>query len=260
MKRRTRRIIFWLAVALFAVSSVVIIRYAQGYRYDFASGKFVLTGAIAVTANTDAKLFVDDKLVGSLSLLAHRGGDNRLLPGDYSISLERDGYTTWKKDAVVTQGLLTDFPRVLLLPSDEASVLDLRTEASRSLTAAITLKPKTTSASAGDFMLVRTTLWQTGGVASRSQIAVGVLGFAPSDNGDRVLWWTRNELWVLWTRDTNYQPYHVAGDRELVSRWSVPIAKAAWFRDRDHIVVDLGGGTYRVVETDTRGGTNIVRF
>ncbi len=260
MKRRTRRILFWLAVAVFAVSSVVIIRYAQGYRYDFASGKFVLTGAIAVTANTEAKLFVDDKLIGSLSFLTHRGGDNRLLPGDYSVSVERDGYFTWKKEAVVTQGLLTDYPRVLLLPSDEASVTGLRAEASRSLPASFTLKPRTASVSAGDFTLVRTVLWQTGGVASKSQIATGVLGFAPSDNGDRVLWWTRNELWVRWTRDTDYQPYRVAGDRELVTRWSVPISRAAWFRDRDHIVVDLGGGTYRVVETDTRGGTNIVRF
>jgi hypothetical protein len=74
-----------------------------------------------------------------------------------------------------------------------------------------------------------------------------------------VLYWTRNELWVSWERATDYQPYRAAGDRELIARWSVPIARAAWFRDRDHIVVDLGI-TYRVLETDTRGGTNIVRF
>jgi len=235
---------FWLAVVVFGVSAFVIVKYAQGYRYDFTAGRFELTGAVAVTANTDAKLFVDDVLVGSLSLLSHRGGDNRLLPGDYSVSLVRDGYSTWKKEAVVTEGLLTDFPKVLLIPTDEASLPDLRAEASRSLTEATLVKPKLASISGDGWSLP----------------ARGILGYMPSDNGDRVLWWTRNELWVLWVRDTDYQPYHVAGDRELVTRWSVPIVKAAWFRDRDHIVVDLGDGQYRVVETDTRGGTNIVRF
>ena len=235
---------FWLAVIIFGVSAFVIVRYAQGYRYDFTAGRFELTGAVAVTANTDAKLFVDDMLVGSLSLLSHRGGDNRLLPGSYSVRLERDGYATWTKEAVVTEGLLTDFPAVLLLPTDEASIVDLRAEASRSLTEATLVKPTRASISGDGWSLPGT----------------GVLGYMPSDNGDRVLWWTRNELWVLWVRDTNYQPYHVAGDRELVTRWSVPVVKAAWFRDRDHIVVDLGGGQYRVVEIDTRGGINIVRF
>lgn len=243
MKRRTRRILFWAAVLVFGVSSFVIIRYAQGYKYDFTAHRFVLTGAVAVTANTDADLFVADEPAGSLSLLAHRGGEDRLLPGSYGIRLERDGYVAWRKEAVVQEGLLTDFPRVLLLPTDEAAVTDLRAEASRSLAAALRVKPRTASISGDGWSLP----------------AAGVLGYQVSSGGDRVLWWTRNELWVLWIRSTDYQPYHSAGDRALISRWSVPIVRAAWFRGADHIVVDLGGA-YRVIETDTRGGTNIVRF
>ena len=216
---------------------MVIVRYAQGYKYDFTARRFVLTGAVALTANTDATLSVADQTIGSLSLLSHRGGEDRLLPGSYSIRLERDGFTTWRKEAVVQEGLLTDFPRVLLLSSDEAAVADLRDEASRSL--------------AGAFSKIDT--------ATSLLIGSGAKGYMPSDNGDRMLWWTRNELWVVWVRSTDYQPYHVAGDRELVTRWSVPITKAAWFRGRDHIVVNLSG-SYRVIETDTRGGTNIVRF
>ena len=237
MKRRTRRILFWLAVVVFCVSTVVIVRYAQGYKYDFTAHRFVLTGAVAVTANTDASLFVADQPVGTLSLLSHRGGEDRLLPGNYSVRLERTGFAPWRKEAVIQEGLLTDFPRVLLLSSDEAALPDLRVEASRSL--------------AGAFTKIDT--------ATALLIGKGAKGFMMSENGDRILWWTRNELWVLWVHATDYQPYHAAGDRELVTRWSVPITKAAWFRGRDHIVVDLSG-SYRVIETDTRGGTNIVRF
>lgn len=243
MKRRTRRILFWLAVVVFGVSSFVIVRYAQGYRYDFTAKRFVLTGGVAVTANTDATLTVGDSVVGSLSLLSHRGGEDHLLPGSYSVRLDRDGYSTWRKEAVVQEGLLTDFPKVLLLSTDEADVPGLRDEASRSLAESTLVKPKTASIS-GDG-------W--------SMPATGILGYQVSSNGDRVLWWTRNELWVLWLKSTDYQPYHNPGDRELVTRWSVPITRAAWFRGNDHIVVDLSS-SYRVIETDTRGGTNIVRF
>lgn len=243
MKRRTRRILFWLAVALFAVSSFVILRYAQGYKYDFTARRFVLTGAVAVTANTDAKLTVNDQLVGSLSLLAHRGGEDRLLPGSYSIRLDKDGYSTWRKEAIVQEGYLTDFPRVMLLPNDEAALTDLRAEATKSLTEATLVKPRTATISGDGWAMP----------------ASGIKGYMQSPNGDAVMWWTRNELWVSWVHATNYQPYRAAGDRELVTRWSVPIVGAAWFRDSDHLVVNLGG-TYRVIETDTRGGTNIVRF
>jgi hypothetical protein len=91
-------------------------------------------------------------------------------------------------------------------------------------------------------------------------VAERVLGFSPADDGDRVLWWTRNELWILWDRDVGQQPVRTAGERLLLSRWTIPIVRAAWFRDREHVVVDLGTSGYRIVETDTRGGVNSIRF
>lgn len=272
MKRRTRRILFWIAVVLFGTASWVAVRYAQGYQYDFTAGRFVRTGAIAVSANTDARLFIDDRLIGSLSFLGRSAGQGRLNPGTHIIRLVRDGWSEWHKEALVEEGRLTEFPHVLLLPTDEDSLEALRSEASSSLDGARTLAdapspspvPRGLPTPAPEVVVDRwalrgTQLWEMD-TASGSLIAERVLGFSPADGNDRILWWTRNELWVLWDRAVDEQPAREEGERLLLSRWTTPIAGAAWFRDRDHIVVDLGALGYRVVETDTRGGVNSVRF
>jgi hypothetical protein len=267
MKRRTRRILFWCAVIVFGLASYGAIRYAQGYKYDTATHLFVRTGAIAVTANTDAQLYIGDQLVGPLSFLGRRAGRDRLLPGSYTVRLVRDGWSAWHKEAVVREGLLTDFPNVMLLPMNEEAEPILIAEFQEALEGGRTNADATPSpvpsatpqVSLGDWLLVKGTL-RFMDTASGSVIATGVLGFSPTDNNDRVLWWTRNELWVHWARGTNYQPYRQEGEIEMLARWTSPILKAAWFRDRDHIVVDLGPQGYRVIETDTRGGVNIIRF
>lgn len=276
MKRRTRRLLFWLAVLIFGAASFFAIRYAQGYKYDWNAGRFVRTGAVVVTANEDAKLFVDDRLVGSLSFLGHRAGKDRLLPGTYTVRLVKDGWSSWQKAAQVTEGLLTEFPNALLLPIDDESLIELRAEASRSLDASLTLadapKPSPSPAprrgapapvprvAAEGFTLSGTVLLRDDGTASGSVIAEEVLGFALTGNRDRVLWWTRSEVWVMWLTNTGYQPFRIEGERQSLGRWTAGVRGAAWFRDRDHVVVDLGSQGYRVVELDQRGGANTIRF
>jgi hypothetical protein len=264
MKKRTRRILFWVAVAAFAFSSWVVVKYAQGYVFDFRTSAFVRTGAIAVTVNTSATLFVDDTKVGNTSFLGNRTGQDRLLPGSYEVRLVRDGFSDWRKTVEVREGMLTDFPTVLLLPTDEGSELTLKKEASASLAEARTLKHAPARMAEpevriGDFALRGAQLWDMRS-ASGSLVAESVLGVTLAGNGSRILWWTRNELWVLWLRNTDYQPFHTEGERQAITRFSVPIIRAAWFRDVDHIVVELSGPSYRVIETDTRGGINMVKL
>lgn len=264
MKKRTRRILFWFSVVAFAMVSWVVIKYAQGYVFDWRSNTFVRTGAVAVTVNTGASLFIDDTKVADTSFLGNRAGKDRLAPGTYEIKLVRDGYSAWRKTVEVRAGMLTDFPTVLLLPTDEASDADLKQEASDSLQAALTLRnapPKMSppEVRAGDFVLRKTQLWDMR-TASGSLVADNVLGMTLADNGSRILWWTRNELWVLWIRNTDYQPFHTEGERQAITRFSVQIIRAGWFRDDDHVVVELGGANFRVIETDTRGGLNMIKL
>jgi len=107
--------------------------------------------------------------------------------------------------------------------------------------------------------------------ASQSQVlALNAKGFVLSENKNKLMWWDdKNQLWVLWLKDQDYQPYMVKGDRELIARLSSPIKNAAWFRDNDHVVVDTGeigtaGSTfkhvYQIIELDQRGGQNIIKL
>lgn len=264
MKKRNRRILFWLAVVSFGVASWVVIKYAQGYVFDWRTGAFVRTGAIAVSVNTSATLFVDDIKSGDTSFLSNRTGRDRLLPGTYDARLVRDGYSAWRKTVQVSEGIVTDFPTVMILPIDDVSLPGLKLEASVSLSAARTLKnapPKMAkpAVTVGDFTLRGTQLLDMR-VASGSVVAEQVLGMTETDNADRILWWTRNELWVMWLRNTDYQPFRTEGQKQAITRFSVPIMRASWFRDHDHIVVDIGKQDYRIIETDTRGGVNIIKL
>lgn len=263
MRKRTRRILFWLAVIVFGLVSWVAIKYAQGYVYDWLSNSFVRTGAIAVTVNTSATLFVNDQSSGTTSLFGNRAGTEGLAPGTYTIRIARDGYSVWQKTVVVQEGMLTDFPHALLLSTDADAQPALQQEASQSMSEARTLKNampklKPPQVRVGDFLLKNDQLWDMR-TASGSLMATGVLGIVPASDNSRILWWTRNELWVQWLRNTDEQPFRVEGEQQAITRFSVPIVRAAWFRDVEHIVADLGI-TYRIIETDTRGGTNIIKI
>ncbi len=262
MQKRNRRALFWLAVVTFIFASWVVIRYAQGYAYDFSAGKFVRTGAIAVTVNTDAQLFIDDAKTGGTSFLGNRAGQEGLLPGSYALRVARDGYTSWHKTVIVEEGKLIDFPHVLILPTDDADLLALKAEASRSLSNSAALAATASKSKllrVGDFQLDEAHLLDMR-PASPSLVADRVLGFSVTDDSSRLLWWSRNEIWVLWLNNTDQQPYRSEGERQAITRLSVPIIRAAWFRDHEHIVIDVGNESYRILETDGRGGTNIIKL
>lgn len=286
MSRTIRRLLFWFAVLVFGTASIVSVLYAQGYKYDFSQKVFVRTGAISVTANTSAQLAINDRLIGSSSFLSNRIGNNKLLPGTYSIRLIRDGYSSWHKTVLVQEGLLTDFPHALLLPMDDAALPDLKDEIIKAMTATHTLADRTpiptpspvvsTSPTprprktptpipipkeivADSYMLRGTMLYRINRDPVE-KISDGVVGFAVTSDGSRLLWYTHDELWVMWLSNTDDQPFHVAGEREQITHFVVPIVRAAWFRGTNHIVVDLGVSGYRVVEIDTRGGVNITKI
>jgi hypothetical protein len=264
MKKRTRRVLFWVAVIFFAFASWVVVKYAQGYVYDLTLHAFVRTGAVAVTANTGATFIVNGIQTGTTSFLGNRAGKDRLKPGTYTIQLSRDGFSAWRKVALVKEGMLTDFPHAMILPTDDASVVELKAEASNSFSETLTLKnsapkSKPPQVAVGDFLLNGTQLLDIR-TASMSLVADHVLGMTMADDSSRILWWTQTELWVMWLRGTDYQPFRAERERELVMRFTSPIMRAAWFRDNDHIIVDMGGRIYRILETDSRGGINVIRI
>lgn len=283
MRRKTRRLLFLIATIFFLLGSYVAVLYAQGYKYSFSEKRFFRTGAISVRTNTDAKVFINDKLVGNTSFLRDAFSKGGLLPGQYRVRLQSDDFSPWQKVVDVQEGLVTDFPHIILVPQSETELPKIIAEIDQLMTdpAAITYptpKPtvtKTPTPSVKPTPTPKPTATPSqltfGPLAFRSgkllrqigdsyvQLGTNVTGFALSSSGNKVLFWTSfNDLWVVYLSDTNYQPLHKDGDIVKITHFTSPITKAVWFRDEDHIAVDAHG--YKIIEIDTRGGVNIVKI
>lgn len=276
MTKGSRRALFYFAVIVFIGASYVAILYAQGYKYSAQEHRFIRTGAISLNANADAKVFVDDKLSGTTSFLANRFSVDGLLPGQYSIRLQRDNYSTWQKMPTVQEGFVTDFPRVLILPLDDENLAKLASEAveifaskpTPTPTPKLTPTPKATvnptatpsPTPTEPFVLKNKVLtWQEQG-GEPQELAKNVAGFMLSESNKKMAWWTfNNELYVMWLADTDYQPVKKKGDRELITRFTNSITDIAWFRGDDQVILSFKIG-YRIVEIDTRGGVNIIKI
>ena len=275
---------FYTTVAVFLILSYIVILYAQGYKYSFSEAKFQRTGAISLKTNTGAKVFLDDKVRGDTSFFGSSYSIDRLLPGNYRLSVQRDGYSSWQKRVTVEGGFVVDFPEILILPEDgdeeqklfdEVDVLfkELELIPILELTPSLVNKQIKTSPSPEStkepFVLdIKMGKLYFNNNQQLEEVADSVKGFRLSENKNKIAWWTANELWIMWLNDTNYQPFYKKNDKELITRFLIPIQDGAWFRGEDHVILELEQkdskgrqySIYRIVEIDKRGGINIVEL
>jgi len=252
MTRKTRRLLFYVAFVIFLFLSFVAVIYARGYKYSFDEQRFVRTGAISMKLNTDANVYINDKLTGTTSFLGNSFSKGGLLPGQYSIRISKDNYTAWQKKVSVQEGFVTDFPKIMILSETEEEREKIINEIE------IIFEGKKPSSPSDPFYIKNKKLYSNNG-PEPEVIAQEVLGFSLSPNENKLAWWnTNNEIRVMWLKNADYQPYRGEEDIELITRFSTKIKKIDWFRGEDHIVVDSLG--YKIIEIDTRGGINIIKL
>lgn len=251
MTKRTKRWLFYSAVMVFLLLSYVVVLYAQGYKYSLSEGRFLRTGAISLKVNTGARIYIDDQLQGDTSFFGSNYSIDRLLPGKYKVTVQKDNYASWQKITVVADGFVTDFPNILILPEEGEGEQKLFDEVN-SIFKNLDISPMASLSTE---------------IFSPEEIK-NMKGYRVSENNHKLAWWTENELWVAWLSDQNYQPFYKAGKKELITRFRIPIQNGAWFRDEDHLVLELEQkdsknrpySIFRIIETDKRGGVNIVEL
>ena len=279
MTKTTKRWLFYSAVVVFVLLSYMVILYAQGYKYSFSEAKFFRTGSIFIQANENAEVYLDGKLLSSTSFFGNSYTISRLLPGQYMVSLQRDNFSLWKKKVVVEEGLVDDYSRIMLLPESGEAKENIKTEIKdlfypilkktptptvisstkpKPSSSALPKSPISTPFSTDPFYVKNGVLFKNMENGETERLAYLVSGFVVSPDNKKLAWWNESELWIMWLSDTDYQPFHKAGDKDLITRFSIKIKNASWFRDSDHIVVDSNG--YKVVEIDKRGGLNIIEI
>lgn len=272
MTKTTKRITFYSAIVIFAVLSYFVSLYAQGYRYDFSKKIFVRTGAIYIQANTDADVFLNNKLIGHTTFLGNSYLIKNLLPGLHDVRLSKNNFSQWQKKILVEEGLVNEFSRVLLVSESNEDVVSLKSEIEKMLYPKVkkddpiisgAVKPNgTPEPFVGDRFFVKNKILYGNFDSEPEKIAGNILGFSLFDD-DKLAWWNANELWVMWLSDAGYQPHKKKNDKELITRFSAKIKAAAWFKGGDHLVVDASDGlnkAYEIVEIDKRGGINIIEI
>lgn len=117
MKKTSRRILFWIFVALFLVTTPVAILYSQGYRFDQYQGIFVHSGSITLKfVPTSVSVYLNGKLQSGrgLDIINNSTTLNGLRPGTYSVRLSASGYQDWEKQIDVHSGISSEFWNIVL--------------------------------------------------------------------------------------------------------------------------------------------------
>ncbi|MBD3244861.1 MAG: PEGA domain-containing protein [Candidatus Moranbacteria bacterium] len=115
----TRKILSFLALIVFLLSSVFAIFLAFGYRFNFDTRIFIYSGTIMVkTTPQNVDIYLDDKKIQkkSYDIINNSYNIHGLKPGEYNLRIAKQGYKEWKKTIQVHSGIATEFWNIVLAP------------------------------------------------------------------------------------------------------------------------------------------------
>jgi len=89
-----------------------------------------------------------------------------------------------------------------------------------------------------------------------TELGENILGLHFSNDGKKLVFWSKNEIFVYFTRKWETQPIRKQGDLISVARFYQKIENVEWFRDYEHIIFTVGR-SIKIVELDRRSLRNI---
>ena len=96
-----------------------------------------------------------------------------------------------------------------------------------------------------------------GGEDLLKKIGDGILGAPFSDDGKKLLFWSENEISVIFLRKWEVQPYRAENEIQTIMRLSTPVDNVFWFRDYEHIFFSVKN-KIKLVELDSRDHRTIL--
>ncbi|MDD5341281.1 MAG: hypothetical protein PHC97_02480 [Patescibacteria group bacterium] len=117
MTLKTRRIIMFVFIGAFFIIAPILVFYASGYRFDFKRERVIKTGTLMLQANdVKANLYINNELYETQfndKIFVYN-----LLPGDYDIRLEKNGYYSWEKKLSVYSNTTTFAQNIILFKKE----------------------------------------------------------------------------------------------------------------------------------------------
>lgn len=84
-------------------------------------------------------------------------------------------------------------------------------------------------------------------------------GLQFSNDGKKLLYWTRNELLTYFLLDWTVQPLRAENEVQSITRYSEELKNIQWFKDYEHIIFSAGD-QLKIVELDPRDGRNTMNL
>lgn len=104
MSIKNRRIFYIFLFFIFLICTPIAIYYTQGFRYNFKLNKFQKTGALFIRTNPAGANIL---LNGNNTSIASPNKISSLLPGNYQVKVEKNGYLPWKKNLEIKSTITT---------------------------------------------------------------------------------------------------------------------------------------------------------
>ncbi|HHD92235.1 MAG TPA: PEGA domain-containing protein [Candidatus Portnoybacteria bacterium] len=284
MSLKKRQILLLVCVIVFLVFSPLVIFYALGYKYSWQESRWLKTGAFYFQTNpSEAKIFIDKKNRGETSKLV-----DYLLPGLHSIALKKDNHQIWQKKLIIKPELVTNISR-LVLPlelinisrtnkNNFLSAIDLPDSSFYFQTSTkIIYQNKNGFKKQYSIKLFPESIQDCQIIASKNhliviskkgnlyllenrkfiKIASGVVKAQFASNDSKFLWQNKNEIWVYYFKNNFSQSINEEENEKLIIRLSQPIKQSIWLSPWGQQIFFLADKSVRLVELNSRGGTNI---
>ncbi|MEK7636821.1 MAG: PEGA domain-containing protein [Patescibacteria group bacterium] len=117
MSRSARRIYYSSAFAVFLVAGPLLVAWTGGYRWVNWRAGFVRTGALVISSDPRATVFLNGQPRGlTPQRLTH------LRPGTYTVELKKNGWATWRRDVRIVPRTAQVIGPVSLVPPQFTSV------------------------------------------------------------------------------------------------------------------------------------------
>lgn len=89
---------------IFVITAPIVVLYTAGYRYNFSKNKIEKTGILVIASEPkDAQIFINGKNMKD----ATPARIKNMMPGDYVIRAEKDGFYPWEKTLTIKNKLTT---------------------------------------------------------------------------------------------------------------------------------------------------------
>jgi len=292
MTKRTKNLILIGSFLSFFILSYLILLYAYGYQFDFENLKWIKTGGLLVKTNIDGvRVYIDGQLKGKTSFLSNTFVEKKLLPGQYELKFQKEGFSTLNKIIEIKSGEASQLANLYLIEAEEVNGFVENSKPVeenpnyfinktdgllyRKLEDEKIEKISSESVYIKNFSLK--ILEENIYLVSRDSKAPGVFlldakgqwleiyslpanGLILSPDSRKLAVVGPNEITVLWLKDDNRPPYFRKNHKELVLRIGGEIKEAFWFKTGWHLVYLTKSGKAYFVEVDGTGGRNEVRI